>query len=424
MFIPTVMFVTLLAQPAQPQNPQPATPDGCLTQARTYVRTAQQALARTITGDDVRRIDAEKRAMAKACAAQFALDRAKDADMPALISLYGEAGQPDLASAAVTRALASRTMPPPIRAQVLDQAITAGLREPKSDARNARLEAWADALDRLPGDLLSQQMAVHSRLNGYYRGDDIDAGIIKHSTWIINRAKTFTPAQRTEFGAPVIIAHINMAEAWAGQGDTDRARALLQSAKQQWSDIRNASEMLDPVVARYALVGTIGAPISAPRWLNADPNTTLPMTGAVTLLEFTAHWCGPCKESYPGIKRLLATYGPQGFRAVFATELYGYFGSDRGLSADDEFARDREYFAKEGLSVPIAVENQRKPSVRNADGTYTHFDNPNDAAYEVGGIPQIHIIDRHGRIRLIMVGYDDANEPALARLIEKLLKEK
>ena len=47
----------------------------------------------------------------------------------------------------------------------------------------------------------------------------------------------------------------------------------------------------------------------------------MPMTGAVTLLEFTAHWCGPCKESYPGVKRLLAKYGPQGFRVVLATEL-------------------------------------------------------------------------------------------------------
>ena len=62
--------------------------------------------------------------------------------------------------------------------------------------------------------------------------------------------------------------------------------------------------------------------------------------------------------------------------------------------------------------VPIAVANQRSA-----------VDNPNDAAYKVGGIPQIHLLDRQGRIRLIMVGYDDANEPFLASLIEKLLRE-
>jgi hypothetical protein len=44
--------------------------------------------------------------------------------------------------------------------------------------------------------------------------------------------------------------------------------------------------------------------------------------------------------------------------------------------------------------------------------------------YEVGGIPQIQLIDKHGKIRLIMVGYDDANEAKLASFIEGLLKEK
>jgi thiol-disulfide isomerase/thioredoxin len=182
--------------------------------------------------------------------------------------------------------------------------------------------------------------------------------------------------------------------------------------------------MLDPVIARYALIGTLAAPVSAPRWLNAPENSAMAMPGAVTLLEFTAHWCGPCKESYPGVKRLLAKFGPQGFRVVLATELYGYFGLDRNLSAEVEFERDRKYFADEGLTVPVAIEDLRKPPVRGADGNYTYFDNPNDKAYEVGGIPQIHLIDKNGRIRLIMVGYDEANETYLAGLIEKLLKEK
>ena len=148
------------------------------------------------------------------------------------------------------------------------------------------------------------------------------------------------------------------------------------------------------------------------------------MTGAVTLLEFTAHWCGPCKESYPGVKRLLAKYGPQGFRVVLATELYGYFGTERPLTPEAEFERDREYFAHEGLTVPVAVADPRQCRCEAPTATSPRSRSPNDAAYEVGGIPQIHIIDKQGRIRLIMVGYDDANETSLAKLIEQLLKEK
>lgn len=423
MSLPLIITIALSFSQAPSQAPLPTTPDGCVTTIRTFVMNAQRA-AQPLTADAVRKIEADKLVMAKRCAAQFTVAGIAEADLPGLIALYGESGEPDKATAAITRALASKTMAAPARAQVLSQAVMAGLREPKSDARNRKLEQWVDALDALPGDLLDVQFTTHSRMNGYYRGDDIDDGIIKHSPWIINRAKSFTPAQRTTYGSPVISAYINMAEAVAGRGDNAGAQALLSEAKSKWGDIRNASAMLDPVVARYALVGTVGAPISAPRWLNAPANSRLPMTGAVTLLEFTAHWCGPCKESYPGLKRLLAKYGPQGFRVVLSTELYGYFGSERGLTAEQEIERDKEYWAHEGLAVPIAIEDMRKPPVRNADGTFTYFDNPNDKAYEVGGIPQIHLIDRQGRIRLIMVGYDDANEQALGSLIEKLLKEK
>jgi len=394
---------------------QPATPAGCVTAARQFALTQQRAL-KQVTAETVRQIEVEKVAMAQRCAAQFSAATLAEADLPDLIALYGESGQPALAKAALDRALTSRTLPIPIRAEVLAQAVATGLRDEKSAARNARLEQYVDELDRLelPGDaLLDIKMATHSRMNGYYRGDDIDDGIIKHSTWLIERGRTFTTAQRSKYGSHIISAHINMAEALAGRGQTPQAQALLASARTGWIDVSNADRMLDPVIARYALVGTVGAPITAPRWLNAPANTTMPMTGGVTLLEFTAHWCVPCKESYPGLKRLLAKYSPQGFRVVLATELYGYFGMERPLTPEVEFERDRDYWANAGLAVPIAVANQRSA-----------VDNPNDAAYKVGGIPQIHLLDRQGRIRLIMVGYDDANEPFLASLIEKLLRER
>ena len=97
-------------------------------------------------------------------------------------------------------------------------------------------------------------MATHSRMNGYYRGDDIDDGIIKHSTWLITRGKSFTVPQRTQYGSLIISAHINMAEALAGRGKTTDAQALLAAARSGWSDVPNAERMLAPVIARYALV--------------------------------------------------------------------------------------------------------------------------------------------------------------------------
>ena len=410
------------AQAAQPSQPA-ATPEACVKAARDFVINEQRAL-KQITSDAIRKIEADKVAMAQKCAAQFNAGTHPEQDLANLIALYGESAQPELAKSALDRALASPTLTPTVRGNVLAQAVMTGLREPKSAERNARLERYVDELDQLQGDLFDVKISAHARMNGYYRGDDIDDGIIKHSTWLMEQATAFTPEQRAKHGMTIISAHINMAEAVAGRGDNPRAMALLNAAKTNWSDIRNADRMIDPVIARYSLVGTVGAPIAAPRWLNAPPNSTIAMPGAVTLLEFTAHWCGPCKESYPGVKRLLAKYGKQGFRVVMATELYGYFGTERGLTPEVEFERDREYWAHEGLNVPIAVQDQRGRPVPGANGVTAAAENPNDAAYKVGGIPQIHIIDKRGVIRLIMVGYDEANEASLAKLIEKLLKEK
>lgn len=411
------MWTSLLALAliGQAASAQPTTPAACVKAARDFVLSQQRALPK-VTTEAVGKIEADKIAMARACAAQFGPATIEDEHLPSLISLYGEADQPALAQTTIERALTAKSTPAHIRAEVLAQAVTSGLRAPKSAARNARLERYVDDLDALASRneaLLDIAVGTHSRMNAYYRDDDIDAGIIKHSTWLINRAKTFTPAQRTLYGSHVVSAHINMAEALAGQGKHTEASALLASARNNWSDVRNATAMIDPVIARYALIGTMAPPITAPRWINAPPNTTMSMTGEVTLLEFTAHWCLPCKESYPGIKRLLAKYGQKGFRVVMATELYGYFGMDRPLPPEVEFERSRKYWQDEGLDVPIAVGDLR-----------TSGDNPNDAAYKVGATPQIQIIDRRGRIRLIMVGYDDANEASLETLIVQLLKEK
>jgi len=423
LLLAAVLAQTPAAQPVTQPAAQPTTAGGCVKAARDFAIAQQRAVTR-LTAEIVRKIEADKVVMAQKCAAQFSVASLAETELPSLIALYGEAAQPDLAKAALTRALASKTMPIKSRADVLAQAISTGLLEPKSPERNARLERYIDDLDRLQGDLLDIKVSAHARMNGFYRGDDIDDGIIKHSTWLIEQAKTFTPEQRTKHGSTVVIAHINMAEAVAGRGDNARAQALLKAAKTGWTDVPNVGRMVDPVMARYALVGTAAAPITAPRWLNAPANTTISMPGAVTLLEFTAHWCGPCRESYPGVKRLLAKYGSRGFRVVLATELYGYFGTERPLTPEAEFERDREYWAHEGLNVPVAVGNQPPPAVRGADGNYTYTKDPNSAAYEVGGIPQIQIIDKQGRIRLIMVGYDDANEASLSKLIESLLKER
>jgi thiol-disulfide isomerase/thioredoxin len=433
MLLALALALTIPQAATSPLSP----PAACVKAARDFT-LAQQRAQTPLTREKVDKIEADKKAMAKECAAKIDVSKLDAMGFIGMVELYGETGETDKASATLTAALARTDLTPEARGNALQQAILAGLREPKGDERNARLEKLSDQLDALGPAAFDAQFLAHSRMNGYYRGDDIDAGIIKHSTWIINASKTFTPEQKTKLASTVASAYVNMAEAWAGQGMTPKALELLRAGAAAWGSYPygravppaappTIKEVLfDDEIARLELVGLPAAALVAPAWFNKPANSNeLAMPGHVTLLEFTAHWCGPCRESYPGVNRLRAKYGPQGFRVAMATQLYGYFGSERDVPAAAEIAKDKAYFAEHELAdIPVAIGDKVDIKVVNGKVEYIPAKNPNDVAYRVGGIPQIMLIDKQGKIRLIMVGYDDVNEPRLAKMIEDLLKEK
>jgi thiol-disulfide isomerase/thioredoxin len=145
------------------------------------------------------------------------------------------------------------------------------------------------------------------------------------------------------------------------------------------------------------------------------------LKGQVTWVQFTAHWCGPCRESYPAVVRLQKRFGDKGFHVAMATQLYGYFENRRNLSSDAELAAIKEYFPKHGIVFPVAV-SDNIPMILES-GRPLRKANINDANYKVAGIPQIQLVDKQGMVRLIMIGYDEANEERLASLIARLLDE-
>jgi hypothetical protein len=104
-----------------------------------------------------------------------------------------------------------------------------------------------------------------------------------------------------------------------------------------------------------------------------------------------------------------------------ATQLYGYFEQQRSLNEAAELAAITDYFPKHGITFPVAVSDNLAPVMEN--GRMVRKVNVNDANYKVAGIPQIQILDKKGIIRLIMIGYDEANEARLGALIARLVAE-
>jgi len=411
-----VLATALLVGQERPAPASSTTPSACLANTRSFLNARMKEAPPPITAEKYQAFQREKVEFAKACIALIALDTVPASQLAPLAELYIEAAQPDMADKTITRALDGTATDPARRASTLVTATRIVMRQPKSDERNARAEKYVDALDALPDSLVREKIDAHGMLNSYYRGDDIDAGIIKHSTRIIDLGQRLAPDQRTPVGRTLVAAYVNAAEAYAGEEQTAKALELLRRAPKDLIGVEGVEEQVKPTLERYELVGTPAAAVEAPQWLHAaPPNGRLEMRSQVTWLQFTAHWCGPCRESYPGVVRLANTYGERGLRVVMVTQLYGYFESQRNLSPADELKAIGEYFPRFGIVFPMAVGNRLQARADARD--------VNDVNYRVGGIPQIQIIDKKGVIRLIMVGYDEANEPRLAALIARLLAE-
>jgi thiol-disulfide isomerase/thioredoxin len=421
-------FVVAVFAQAPAPPPMSATPAGCLKSAREFRQVLMKDLqarlkesGKQITQEDVSAVGTRAAEYASACAAQFAKGDVPAADLPALAELQVEAQQIDAARQTIGRALAAPGADAAAKAATLSTGVRILSRQIRQPGVLDQAEAYVADLERLPSAFVRERVEAHGVLNGYYRADDIDAGIIKHSTRLIELSTALPADQRTpQLSNTFVAAYENLAEALAGQEQTEKALDLLRRAPVELKWVDGVAERLAPAVERYELVGKPAPAIEAPTWLNAPAGTTkMDLAGGVTWLQFTAHWCGPCREAYPAAVRLQKQYGARGFRVMMATQLYGYFENRRNLSPAEERAAISEYFPKHGIVWPVAVSDNIPVEMEN--GRPVRKVNVNDANYKVAGIPQIHIIDRKGVIRLIMIGFDEANEPRLSAMIARLL---
>jgi len=423
-----VAFAAAVLAQAPAPPPMSATAAGCLASAREYrqvlmkdLQARLKASGKPVAQEDVSAVGTKAADYASACAAQFAKGDLPAADLPALAELQVEAQQIGAAKQTIARALAAPGTDAAAKAATLATGVRILSRQIRQPGVLDQAEAWVAELEKLPATFVRERIEAHAVLNSYYRADDIDAGIIKHSMRLLELNVALPPEQRTpQLSNTIIAAYSNLAEAWAGQEQTADALGLLRRASVELKGVDGVAERLAPTIERYELVGKPAAAIEAPSWLNAPDGTTrMEMAGGVTWLQFTAHWCGPCREAYPAAVRLQKQFGARGFRVVMATQLYGYFENRRNVAPADELAAIRDYFPKHGIIWPVAVADNLPPAME--DGRMVRKLNVNDANYKVAGIPQIHIIDRKGVVRLIMIGFDEANEPRLTAMIQRLL---
>lgn len=114
--------------------------------------------------------------------------------------------------------------------------------------------------------------------------------------------------------------------------------------------------------------------------------------GKVTIVDFWASWCGPCRQENPNVVAIYKELHPKGLNII-------------GVSLDKDAAKWKEAIAKDKLTW-AQVSNLK------------FWDEPIAAQYGVQAIPATFILDASGKI----VAKDLRGDELRAKIIELLAK--
>lgn len=146
--------------------------------------------------------------------------------------------------------------------------------------------------------------------------------------------------------------------------------------------------------------------IVATQWIDQAPVKLSALRGQVVLLDFWAHWCGPCRYIFPKLQRWHETYKDKGLVIVGVTNYFGHV-EGRKVTPAEELAYLRTFKKTNRLPYGFAV----------ADSGI------NDMNYGVFSIPMSFLIDREGKVRYISTGVNEQELAALDKRIRKLFEE-
>jgi thiol-disulfide isomerase/thioredoxin len=168
---------------------------------------------------------------------------------------------------------------------------------------------------------------------------------------------------------------------------------------------------LEQALANAKLIGIAAPELHATVTIDLPKRSLMAYRGPVVVLDFLAHWCGPCIAKFPFLNQLQEQYSPQRLAVIGVTSLYGYYGSQENLSPTQELAALKQFREQYGLKFGLLV----SPPVEGEPAGEA------SRPYYVAALPTTVVIDRAGIVRYVERG--EGNKAEVERIVWKLLAE-
>lgn len=141
-------------------------------------------------------------------------------------------------------------------------------------------------------------------------------------------------------------------------------------------------------------------------WMDMQPVKFSELRGKVILIDFWATWCGPCRATFPELRKLHETYEDKGLVIIGVTRYFGNVDGKKSSRAEEQTYL-RDFKKKNELPYGFAVAESDEDV----------------SSYGVFGIPTWVLVDRAGNVRAMGTGAGAPAAGGLDQMIKKLVGE-